>query len=104
MAVRSSDIPALLVERIEAAHPEPALFSRTETDGWPQGALDHLVDRGFLRLAHRAESVVCPGCEWQCHKAVVVRKAKGSPEPLALIDCDEAPDHGHVFIPLRSLH
>ena len=71
MAVRVTDIPAIILERIEVAHPAPALFSAAEIDDWPDGSLDHLRECGILQTAQRAEAIVCPGCSWQCHKPVV---------------------------------
>ena len=101
MVILPSDIPAVLMERIEFAYPGPALFSATETDEWPPGILEHLVGRGILRPAHRVNALCCPGCDWLCHKPVVVRKS--SADPLPFIACDEQPDHGRIFVPLRSL-
>ena len=53
--------------------------------------------------AYRAESVWCPGCEWQCHKTVVVRTVGERTPSAAFITCDEEPDHGRISVPLRSL-
>jgi hypothetical protein len=103
MAVRLTDIPTLLVERVEAAHPEPALFSAAETDAWPSGILEHLLRRSVLRPTHRAEWILCPGCEWQCHKPVVVRTTSKGSKLLAFVACDEEPDHGRISVPLQSL-
>jgi hypothetical protein len=103
MAVKLTDIPALLVERIESAYPAPALFSAVETDDWPEGTLSHLQACGILRYAQRAEVVVCPGCSWQCHKLVVVRSTGTSTGRQAFIVCDEDPDHGRQPVTARSL-
>src|ERR1700682_1295227 len=73
MAVAVPDITAVVVERIQAAYPRSALFSVAETDDWPDGTLDHLLECGILQHADRAEAVACPGCIWQCHKPIVVR-------------------------------
>ena len=101
MVVRPFDIPAVLVERIEFAYPEPALFSGTEIDEWPLEVLQHLLGRCVLRPAHRASALCCPGCGRHCHKPVVVRNTKMG--PLAFIACDEEPDHGRISVPLQSL-
>ena len=101
MVARPSDLPDVLIERIEFAYPEPALFSATETDEWPPGILEHFVSLGILRPAHRASALYCPGCDWHCHKPVVVRKTKTA--PLAFVSCNEEPDHGQISIPLQSL-
>jgi hypothetical protein len=103
MAVRLVDIPALLVERIEAAHPEPAVFSEVEADDWPPGALAYLRGADILRPATRAEAMPCPGCDWQCHKAVLVRSTSKAREPQAFIVCDEEPNFGRIAVGLRSL-
>jgi hypothetical protein len=98
---RPSNLPAVLIERIEFAYPEPALFSATETDEWPPGNLERLVSLGIPRPTHRASALYCPGCDWHCHKPVVVRKTKTV--PLAFVSCNEEPDHGQIPIPLQSL-
>ncbi len=103
MAVKISDIPAILVERIEAAYPAPGHFSAIEIDDWPARALPHLLNTGVLQVADRAEAIVCPGCEWQCHKAVVVRTVGPRSTSRALINCDEEPAHGRVPVPMRNL-
>ena len=102
MAIKAADIPNILVERIEAAHPAPGHFSAGETEDWPTGVLEHLLNAGVLQVANRAEVVVCPGCEYQCQKAVVVR-ISARRERRAFINCDEEPAHGRVPINLRSL-
>ena len=103
MAVKRGDIAVILTERIEASHPAPALFTTAETDEWPARILEHLLGCGILQQAHRAGSTLCPGCEWQCHKTVVVRTTSPGPRPQAFITCDEEPDHGRITVPLRSL-
>ena len=103
MTIKLTDIPVLLVERIESAHPAPALFSATETDDWPEGTRGHLQACGILRYAQRAEAVVCPGCSWQCHKPVVVRTGRTRTGTQAFIVCDEEPDHGRQPVAARSL-
>jgi hypothetical protein len=103
MVVKPADIPVILAERIEVAYPAPALFSTAETDEWPTGILEHLRGCGILQQSHRTDSVVCPGCEWQCHKAVVVRSMSAAPRRQAYIICDEEPGHGRISVPLRSL-
>jgi hypothetical protein len=102
MAIKAADIPNILVERIEAAHPAPGYFSAGETDDWPTGVREQLLTVGVLQGANRAEAVVCPGCENQCQKAVVVR-ISARQERRAFINCDEEPAHGRVPINLRSL-
>ncbi len=102
MTIKAADIQSILVERIESARPAPGYFSAGETDDWPTGVLDHLLNIGILRIADRAGVVVCPGCEWQCHKAVVVRSSARR-ERRAFINCDEEPAHGRVPINLQSL-
>ena len=103
MAIKTADIHRILIERIEGSHPAPALFSATEIDEWPAEALDALLNCGVLQPASRAESAWCPGCEWQCHKTVVVRTGLNSPQTEAFITCDEEPDLGRIAVPTRNL-
>jgi hypothetical protein len=101
MVVKVTDIPAIILERIEVAHPTPALFSAIEIDDWPVGTLDQLRECGILQPAQRADALMCPGCGWQCHKPVVVRTMGRSKH--AFILCDEEPDHGRQPVSLASL-
>src|SRR5262245_1116702 len=103
MAIKAADIRVILIERIEGSHPAPALLSATETDEWPAGTLQALLTCGVLQLAGRAESAWCPGCEWQCHKTVVVRSALQDLRTEAFVACNEEPDLGRISVPLRSL-
>lgn len=103
MAIQTTDILSILVERIEAAYPAPALFAADETDEWPAGVLPNLLECGLLRQAGRAEAVTCPGCEWQCHKTVVVRSAQARSGIRAFITCDAEPALGRISVPRPSL-
>jgi len=103
MAIATSEIPKILIDRIAYCHPAPALFASAEFQEWPEGAITSLIEADVLRLAGRAETVVCPGCEWQCHKPVVVRTPVGQHTPRAFIMCDEEPGHGRVPLPLSML-
>ena len=54
MTIATSDIPRILIERIEESHPGPALFSAGETDEWPPEVFDALLNCGVLQPAIRA--------------------------------------------------
>ena len=101
MAIKARDVPTILVERIEAAHPAAALFGADEIDDWPGEVLSALLRQGIVLETDRAEVATCPGCEWQCHKRVIVRKAGDTSR--AFIMCDEEPDNGRVSVSLSSL-
>jgi hypothetical protein len=102
MAIRAADIPRVVVERIAATHPHPAHFGFAEVCDWPDGALHALMRAGVLIEAGQAESIVCPGCEWQCHKTPTIRRdAAGRRQ--AYVSCDEEPSLGRIRLPLRSL-
>lgn len=103
MTIATSDIPNILIERIEGAYPGPALFSARETGDWPAEVLDILLYCDVLRSAVRADSSWCPGCEWQCHKPVVSRTNTVHLETRAFIICDEEPGLGRISIPAPSL-
>jgi hypothetical protein len=96
MTIATSDIPNILIERMESAHPAPTLFSAQETSEWPAEVVDVLLFFGVIRPAVRVDSLWCPGCEWQCHKPVVSRTR-------AFIICDEEPGLGRIAIPAPSL-
>ena len=90
MAVKHSDLPRILLERVEAVHPAPAVFSAVEAEDWPDGALQHLIERGIVKAATRARALACDGCELGCHKPVVVRRIAATASSVAFINCDEA--------------
>jgi hypothetical protein len=97
VAIAAAHIPAILGERIESYHPSPALFGGDEVDRWPPGVLPHLLEAGLLIVAGtRIEAVVCPGCEWSCQKALVVRSH--DTHSKAYVVCDEQPDLGRIAV------
>jgi len=102
MTIDSFSIAQVLVERIEAYYPAGAHFLLSELRGWRAGVVATLTGSGVLQPAAHAEAVVCPGCDWQCHKRVSVRKMAAAPVPVAYISCDEEPDHGAIFIDVRD--
>lgn len=102
MALRAADIPRVVVERIGAKHPHPAHFEYAEVCDWPDGALRELTRVGLLIEAGPAQSVVCPGCEWQCHKTPTVRRDAAG-RRRAYISCDEEPAHGRIRLPICNL-
>jgi hypothetical protein len=97
MSALCSKIPAIVVERIEASHPARAHFLMTELEGWPEGAVSELARCGFFQVSDPAEAIVCPGCDWQCHKRVSTRTTAAG-RPRAYIVCDEEPTHGVIFV------
>jgi hypothetical protein len=96
-ALCSRMIPAIVVERIEASHPAHAHFLMTELEGWPEEALSELTRCGFFHISDHAEAIVCPGCDWQCHKRIATRKTAAE-KVRAYIVCDEKPAHGVIFV------
>jgi len=69
----------------------------TELEGWPEGALSKLARCGLFQVSDHAEAVVCPGCDWQCHKRVSTRKTAAG-LLRAYIVCDEEPAHGLISV------
>jgi hypothetical protein len=92
----------IIIERVGAEHPAPAIFFGYETDEWPTGAMEVLAEKRFIIESGRATSAVCTGCGIQCHKDVVVRRLPAGGAGRAFIVCDEQPDHGRI--PLRLEH
>jgi hypothetical protein len=97
MTVPRSKIPEIVVERIEASHPARAHFLMTELECWPEEALSKLARCGLLQVSDHAKAVVCPGCDWQCHKRISTRKT-GTGQARPYIVCDEEPAHGVIFV------
>ena len=103
MAVKHTDLPGILLDRVQAAHPAPALFSAVEAEDWPEGALHHLIDSGILKATSRASALACDGCEMGCHKPVVVRRIAATASSVAFINCDEAPGYGRIPVSMDQL-
>ena len=66
MAIKARDIPRILIEGLEATHPAPALFDADDTDHWPPGVLQHLLEhfptgRNHLGFTKAANSDSCCG-------------------------------------------
>lgn len=102
MAVRAPEVAAVLLDRLGAAFPAPALFSHDETTDWPPGLLAALLDVRILQpTAEHVAPVVCPGCEWQCPKPIVIRTGRRTTR--AFVVCDEPPALGRVEISLNDL-
>jgi hypothetical protein len=97
MSALCSKIPAILVERIEASHPARAHFLMTELEDWPEGTLTKLERCGLFQVSDHAEAIVCPGCDWRCHKRISARKTAAG-QLLAYIVCDEEPAHGQILV------
>lgn len=101
MTIKARDLPMVLVERIEDAHPAHAMFASGEVDGWPAGALMALQTQTLLGTSNRAQAIDCPGCELRCNKEVEVRQAGMTNR--AFIVCNEEPDLGRIAVKLTSL-
>ncbi len=103
MVLKARDIPDVLVERIGAAYPASAVFDAEDISAWPATIFQNLQRQGFLQSYRRARSLICPGCEWSCHKPVVVRSKTTTLPKRAFIVCDEAPDFGRIALELDDL-
>jgi len=103
MAIKPRDFPRILVERLEASHPAPAIFDADETSEWPDGIVHALLRSGLLQEARRPTTLVCDGCNWSCDKPVIVRKLVASGRTRAFIQCDEEPDLGRIQVPMERL-
>lgn len=101
MAISEADLPNIIIERLEAYYPAPAIFSADEIVDWPEGVISELQTTGLIRSTERAENITCDGCHWGCMKPVVVRKQKASTR--AFIVCDEEPDLGRIKVSLEHL-
>lgn len=103
MSISKGDLPSIIVERIEASFPAPAIFSGDEILHWPDGTLRSLEAAGVFQQAERADAVICDGCAWCCFKPVVVRTSGRSHTARAFIVCDEEPDYGRIDVGLDRI-
>ena len=103
MAIKARDIPRILIERLEATHPAPAFFDADDTDHWPPGVLQQLLDSKIIQPAPRAVSTTCGGCDWNCNKRVVFRQKPAKGGPHAFVQCNEAPDLGRIHVSIDRL-
>ncbi len=103
MAVKTSDLPAILIERAEAYHPAPAIFQADDLCDWPEGALQELLASEILKPSSRATSIDCHGCDWNCSKPVVVRRTPDRTDVHAFVQCNEPPRLGRIRIAPEQL-
>lgn len=103
MAIKARDIARILIERLEATHPAPALLDADDTDHWPPGVLKHLLDSKIIQPAPRAVSTTCGGCDWNCNKRVVFRQNPVKGGSHAFIQCNEPPDLGRIHVSIERL-
>ena len=101
MAVREADLPGIIIERLEASYPAPAIFTADEITDWPDEILSGLQASGLLQPADRADFVICDGCHWGCYKPVVFRRSATGTR--AFIVCNEEPDLGRIGITIERL-
>lgn len=103
MVLGARDVLRALIERIEAAHPAPALFDAGECEDWDADAFGNLLASGVLvRSSTRTASTICRGCEWHCSKPVDVRRTRAG-VTRAFIVCDEEPEYGRIPVPIGRL-
>ena len=96
--VPENDIGRIVIDRLEAAFPQPAIFSADEISEWPDGALTALEAAALLQETVRAAAVMCDGCHWCCHKPVEVRRHAVGQVPYVYIICDEEPNLGRIEV------
>ena len=101
MAIVETDLSRIIIERLEAHYPAPAIFAADEIAEWPDNVLPGLEALGFFQSAERAEVLICDGCHWYCSKPVVFRQQKAAAR--AFIVCDEEPDLGRIGVPIERL-
>lgn len=104
MAIRATDLPQILLDRLGAAAPSPAIFAADELMEWPACAVEVLRRCRLLEETNRATSVVCDGCERGCMKPVAVRARPGGERGArAFVACDEEPDLGRIPVEHQRL-
>ncbi len=101
--IRAHDIPRVLIERLEAAHPEAAYFGADELEVWPDDVVPQLLADGMLKPSGRTSSADCDGCDWNCQKSIVVRKRPDGQAIKAFILCDEEPNLGRIPVDSERL-
>lgn len=101
MAIAETDLSRIIIERLEAHYPAPAIFAADEIAEWPDHVLPGLEAFTLFQSAERAEVLLCDGCHWNCSKPVVFRKQKAGAR--AFIVCDEEPDLGRIGVPIERL-
>ena len=101
MVISPSDIPAVLMERIEFAYPGPALFwQQKPMSGPPEFSSTLLVEVFYDRHLARTLCAVRAATGTVTSPLWFARQKRGG---LAFIACDEEPDHGRVSVALQSL-
>lgn len=70
---------------------------------WPKGAIEALLEAGWVAPIAAATMVECSGCEENCFKPVRVLPARSGQPARAYVGCDEPPAMGRVKIHLSRL-
>lgn len=95
----------VVLDRV-ACSPEErgAYFCWDEVRTWPSGALDALLENGFLQPAQPMSAVVCDGCEENCSEMPVnIYPAQDDRSGRAFIVCDKRDDIGHIRVSFQRM-
>lgn len=84
-----------LLARLGASYGAAVLVSDEELNQWPETAVLAMKKAGLLSSASPASSVVCPGCEQQCHMPVHTLPA-GNSHAAFFVVCDKRDDINRV--------
>ncbi|MBI5815436.1 MAG: hypothetical protein HZB29_07480 [Nitrospinae bacterium] len=79
------------------------IISWSETQRWPNGALEIFLKAGLLKPTVPAQSVECPGCENNCFMPVHVYPSKDGRPTRAFVACDQRDDMGRIKITQAQL-
>lgn len=94
-----------LLEHISSTS-EPVVINWDDSQQWPSGALECLVQAGILMPASSVQSIECNACEHHCFMDVLMQVSEGGSVNRAFIVCD-VPEMqsqmGRVQIPLERL-
>ena len=105
MTIRDRQVLKALLDRVsEPGDQQETYFLFDEVERWPIGAVNQLLAAGLLKLATRAETVRCLGCEERCCRPITFFDGLGSLSEKAFSTCHLFTDRGLFQHPVEHLN
>ena len=83
--------------------PDSEIVTADETEDWPTGKLDELVEAGVLAEIQHSKGVVCRECEENCFIEPDIRTNPNTGAATGILACTRNPDIGRIEVDLDRL-
>ncbi len=83
--------------------PDSEIITADETEDWPTGKLDELVEAGVLAEIQHSKGVVCRECAENCFREPDIRTNPETGEATGIFVCARNPDIGRIEVDLDRL-